>query len=84
MKKALVIAIVAGWLLPADVNACPGCASGLDDSLGRGLNASILFMIAMPFTIVAAVAVGIVFVYRNASVAPKDGARAEFDDSQRG
>ena len=35
---------------PISLEACPGCKD-LDDPIGKGFNWSILFMIAMPFTV---------------------------------
>jgi len=35
---------------PMSLEACPGCKD-LDDPIGKGFNWSILFMIAMPFTV---------------------------------
>ena len=36
--------------VPISLEACPGCKD-LDDPIGKGFNWSILFMIAMPFTV---------------------------------
>jgi len=37
-------------VVPISLEACPGCKD-LDDPTGKGFNWSILFMIAMPFTV---------------------------------
>ena len=37
-------------IAPTYLEACPACKT-LDDPIGKGFNWSILFMIAMPFTI---------------------------------
>ena len=38
------------FIVPMSVEACPACKT-LDDPIGKGFNWSILFMIAMPFTV---------------------------------
>lgn len=37
-------------IAPIAIEACPGCKT-LDDPIGKGFNWSILFMVAMPFTV---------------------------------
>ncbi len=54
-------------LPPVLAQACPGCSNALNGDLGFGLNASILFMMAMPFTVAGGVAAGIVLLYRKTS-----------------
>ena len=72
MAAAALIGVVT-LLLPAIAQACPGCANALNGTVGRGLNASILFMMAMPFTVVGTVAAGIFIAYRRArNVASRD------------
>ena len=45
------------------VEACPGCKN-LDDPINKGFNWSILFMMAMPFTVFGLVA-GTIFLHWN-------------------
>ncbi|MGH7595561.1 MAG: hypothetical protein ACREOI_04375 [bacterium] len=47
---------------PAASFACPGCNAALRD-LGRAFNPSVLFMMAMPFAVVGAIAGGLVYAY---------------------
>jgi hypothetical protein len=42
--------------------ACPGCNAALRD-LGRAFNPSVLFMMAMPFAVVGAIAGGLIYAY---------------------
>ena len=42
--------MVVMLIVPTYLEACPGCKT-LDDPIGKGFNWSILFMIAMPFTV---------------------------------
>ena len=50
--------------------ACPGCNGALNGDLGYRINASILFMMAMPFTVAGSVAACIIFLYRKTSPTP--------------
>jgi hypothetical protein len=83
IKKTVLITLVfiAISFLPALAQACPGCANALNGTVGRGLNASILFMMAMPFTVVGTVAAGIFIAYRRArniaNPATEPGMKAE-------
>jgi len=62
---AVLFAVTALALLtPLPALACPGCNGFLNSELGFGFNTSILFMMAMPFTVVGGVAVGIVMFCR--------------------
>ncbi len=44
------VLILVMLVAPMSLEACPGCKD-LDDPIGKGFNWSILFMIAMPFTV---------------------------------
>jgi hypothetical protein len=50
--------------LPLAAHACPGCASALSKSLGSAFNASVLFMMAMPFTLFGAFVIGFIMLHR--------------------
>lgn len=50
--------------IPIITQACPGCAEAANESLARGFNNSILFLMAMPFTIVGGVALCLVVMHR--------------------
>ena len=48
---------------PTYLEACPGCKD-LDDPIGKGFNWSILFLMAMPFTVFGLVG-GTIFLHWN-------------------
>ena len=50
-------------IVPTSLEACPGCKN-LDDPIGKGFNWSILFMIAMPFTVFGVIG-GTIFLQWN-------------------
>jgi len=67
-SKAIKIGVVVGilllifWLVPFDVQAqCPMCRMSAESNLknggtdGRGLNAGILYMLSMPYLLVASI-----------------------------
>ena len=57
------VLILAIFIIPISVEACPGCKN-LDDPINKGFNWSILFMMAMPFTVFGLVA-GTIFLHWN-------------------
>ena len=44
------VLIFVMFIVPMSLEACPGCKD-LDDPINKGFNWSILFMMAMPFTV---------------------------------
>jgi len=52
-------------IVPAIAEACPGCNAAMDNTVGRGFNMSVLFLMGMPFFVFGSIAVGIFFVRRN-------------------
>lgn len=64
-RRCLAVALfVVAAILPAVGEACPGCNAAMDNTVGRGFNMSVLFLMGMPFFVFGAIAVGIVFVKR--------------------
>ncbi len=61
----LVIGFV-GSLFPIVVDACPNCKN-LDEPIARGFNWSILFMMAMPFTVVGVIGGSIFYQFQRAN-----------------
>ena len=60
-RSLTVVAILAlAGFLPAIASACAVCWGG-DDALARGLNASILFLMSMPFLIGGSI-LGLLFI----------------------
>ena len=49
--------------VPMSLEACPGCKT-LDDPIGKGFNWSILFLMAMPFTVFGLIG-GTIFLHWN-------------------
>ena len=59
------VLILVMFSVPMSVDACPACKT-LDDPIGKGFNWSILFMIAMPFTVFGIIG-GTIFLHFNSS-----------------
>ena len=53
------------FIVPMSLEACPACKT-LDDPIGKGFNFSILFMIAMPFTVFGLIG-GTIFLHFNSN-----------------
>ena len=64
----LIVVMLIG---PTYLEACPGCKT-LDDPIGKGFNSSILFLIAMPFTVFGVIGGTIFLHYRRANREPTD------------
>jgi len=58
----LLLLLIVG---PVYLEACPACKT-LDDPIGKGFNWSILFLMAMPFTVVGIIGGTIFLHYRRA------------------
>lgn len=63
-------------LTPIAVQSCPGCASALSKSLGSAFNMSVLFMMAMPFTLFGAFVLGFILLNRHAQKTPSRAKKA--------
>ncbi len=57
------VLILVMLVAPIYLEACPGCKD-LDDPIGKGFNWSILFLMAMPFTVFGLVG-GTIFLHWN-------------------
>ncbi len=57
------VLILVMLVAPTYLEACPGCKD-LDDPIGKGFNWSILFLMAMPFTVFGLVG-GTIFLHWN-------------------
>ena len=60
----LLIGIV-GLIIPITLEACPACKN-LDEPIARGFNWSVLFMMAMPFTVFGIIGGSVFYCYRRA------------------
>ena len=59
------------FIVPMSVEACPACKT-LDDPIGKGFNWSILFLMAMPFTVFGLIGGTVYLHYRRANRKPTD------------
>ena len=59
------VLIFVMFIVPMSLEACPACKT-LDDPIGKGFNFSILFMIAMPFTVFGVIG-GTIFLHFNSN-----------------
>ena len=56
-------------VIPVAAQACPSCVEALKGSgVGRGFNASILFLLGMPFVLVGSIGGGLFFYLRRHSL----------------
>ena len=53
-------------IVPTYLEACPACKT-LDDPIGKGFNWSILFLMAMPFTVFGVIGSTVYLQYRRAN-----------------
>jgi hypothetical protein len=68
-RKLFLIALAITTALlarSAQSFACAVCLSGASDSVTEGYNASVLFLMATPYLVVASIVGGLVFTYRRA------------------
>ena len=59
----LITFIIA--IIPLTLEACPACKN-LDEPIARGFNWSVLFMMAMPFTVVGVIGGSVYYQFRRA------------------
>ena len=67
------VLILAMFIVPMSLEACPACKT-LDEPISKGFNWSVLFMIAMPFTVFALIG-GTIFLQWNGYRFPVVGSR---------
>ncbi len=68
MRQVFILIILIGFvgvLLPNTLDACPACKN-LDEPIARGFNWSVLFMMAMPFTVVGVIGGSVYYQFRRA------------------
>ena len=69
IKRFFLIALAITTALlarAAQSFACAVCLSGASDSVTEGYNASVLFLMATPYVVVASIVGGLIFTYRRA------------------
>lgn len=67
-RQVFILLIVIGFvgvLLPHTLDACPACKN-LDEPIARGFNWSVLFMMAMPFTVFGVIGGSVYYQFRRA------------------
>ena len=69
------------WQAPA-VAACPGCNAALGATVGRGLNLSVLFMIAMPFLVTGSIVAGVFYIRRSWPNEPTHSQKADSPEDE--
>ena len=75
----LVLGILVIYLfMPTIGEACPLCKS-IGDPIARGFNWSILFLMAMPFTVFGLIGGSIFYTYRRANNADIQRSRSDTD-----
>ena len=62
-----MVAAAVGALAPVDAHACSVCWDSSNDLSSRAMSWSILFLMAMPFTIVGSIGGWLVYKYRHSS-----------------
>ena len=70
--------LVCALLIPVAVQACPSCKL-VEDPIARGFNWSILFLMAMPFTVVGLIGGSVFYLYNRAGQADNHPSRTDAD-----
>ena len=60
------VLILVMLIAPISIEACPACKT-LDDPIAKGFNFSILFLMAMPFTVFGVIGGTVYLQYRRAN-----------------
>lgn len=69
IRQVLILLLIIGFvsvLLPNPLDACPACKN-LDEPIARGFNWSVLFMMAMPFTVFGVIGGSVYYHFRRAN-----------------
>lgn len=70
MKQQILLALFGAWTALVDTpiiaNACSVCLTGAGDPTTNAFNASVLFLMAMPYVVVGSIGGGLIFMYRRA------------------
>jgi hypothetical protein len=81
IKKIPVTLIAMGFTLlakPAVTWACSVCFGDADDPITAGFNASVLFLMATPYTVMGFIAGGLIWAYRRARRQREEMESAQF------
>lgn len=70
MKRQILLALICAWTalipVPMIANACSVCLTGAGDPTADAFNASVFFLMAMPYVVVGSIAGGLIFMNRRA------------------
>ena len=66
MVLTILITTLIIVILPLTLEACPSCKN-LDEPIARGFNWSVMFMMAMPFTVFGIIGGSVFYTYRRAN-----------------
>jgi hypothetical protein len=70
MNRRILFALICAWTalvpVPMIANACSVCLTGAGDPTADAFNASVFFLMAMPYVVVGSIAGGLIFRYRRA------------------
>ncbi len=69
IRQVIILLLIFGFvsvLLPNSLDACPACKN-LDEPIAKGFNWSVLFMMAMPFTVVGVIGGSVYYHFRRAN-----------------
>ncbi len=66
MVLSLLITALIVAISPLSLEACPSCKN-LDEPIARGFNWSVMFMMAMPFTVFGIIGGSVFYTYRRAN-----------------
>ena len=75
MKQRILLAAISVWIalfdIPSIVNACSVCLTGANDPTADAFNWSVIFLMAMPYTVVGSIAGWLFFSYRRSAAKQK-------------
>jgi nicotinamide riboside transporter PnuC len=76
MKQRILLAAISVWTALFDirsiVNACSVCLTGANDPTADAFNWSVIFLMAMPYTVVGSIAGWLFFSYRRSAAKQKE------------
>jgi nicotinamide riboside transporter PnuC len=76
MKQRILLAAISVWTalfdIPSIVNACSVCLTGANDPTADAFNWSVIFLMAMPYTVVGSIAGWLFFSYRRSAAKQKE------------
>ena len=81
MKQRILLGAISVWTacfdIPSIVNACSVCLTGANDPTADAFNWSVLFLMAMPYTVVGSIAGWLFYSYRRSVARQRNQERNE-------